>query len=90
MSGSAKGRVIFSRAVRNATAQPIQHGTCAWCGWECATPKVAGLTCLRCGSDEIDWTDPLRVVARPYVPQNTHVPGLIAASVLGARVHGRR
>jgi hypothetical protein len=88
MSGSAKGRVILPRVRRGAQVKARCMGVCAWCGWETTSPKVAGLVCLRCESDEIDWVPAAGRITPTRDEQFAH--GSIALGLLGGAIHVRR
>lgn len=92
--GSLKGRVIGNAACRGKMIpfprRPVT-GVCAWCGRETCDVQIQGFRCAGCDSDEIDWVAP----PAPAAPdkhrhvRDTHVPGTIALSVLGGKVHGQ-
>jgi hypothetical protein len=93
MSGSPKGRVIGSTAVRGRIPPTRREvtGTCAWCGRDTYRPRVLGFRCAGCDSDEIDWRDPLPPPApAQHQVRDEHTPGSIAYSMLGGFVRPNR
>jgi hypothetical protein len=89
MAGSVKGRTILMRAARpSAQFVPRRVGSCCWCGADVPAPLLGTVPCGHCGSFEVDWPPdpPPRVVERRR--DTTHLPGVIAYRLLGARIYG--